>query len=135
MEYLYFLFLFLFAVAAYDDHRRHKIHNLIPACLWTAAGLSGHPSALPVLAFGFLFLVNTLTTMKWNVQILMWGDILIIPMFLFGVCFLLNKAIVVPFFVVGCFAPLIMSAIRKKKVAVAPILFLFYLMAGIAYLL
>ena len=137
MDSLYFVFLAGFALAAIDDYKRQKIHNLIPACLWLLAGLSGQSWALPgaVIAFGVLFLANTLITMKWDVPFFQWADVLILPMFVFGICFIRNKPMVVPFIAAGFFAPLLVSLIKKKRIAVAPYIFLFYLLAGIAWIL
>ena len=137
MDWFYYLFLLGFLLAAIDDYRRQKIHNLIPASLWVLAGLSGQPWALPglVLSFGVLFLANTLFTMRYGSPFFQWGDILLLPMFIFSVCFIRNKAIVLPFILVGCASPLLMSFLKKKRIAVAPLVFAFYLMAGIAYVI
>jgi len=138
MELLFFVFLGLFFLAAIDDYRRHKVHNLIPAALWAIAGFSNQAWALPgaAVSFGLLIAITIVSFDLWNWLPLQWADILLIPMFIFGACFIRNKPVVLPFIVVGSLAPIIIATIRRdKEISAAPIIFFFYLMAGIAFML
>ena len=143
MELGYFFFLMMFGVAGYLDHKEKKINDIIPAVLWVVSAATGYTWAFGslILAFGTLFLINALTANIFKWHFFSWGDILLVPVFIFGASFIRNNAIVFPFIVVGVLAPIVMSVIKSRiankpvKVAVAPVLFLFYMVAGIAYTL